>query len=209
MRIVIALMALLAVQVSGQESPKEIVKKAVIKNAFDSQIIQKQYQFDAIKDQKTSDGEGISDRLSIEELFGHERYRYEMDDQVPLSLNGRPVYLINFFPKDEDSPNAPKGTGKRGRIKNEILNHLRGTVYVDKDDFGIARVVTHANNPPEKISVVGRLYSMEATLEQDRLGEVWVPKYISVETEFSYWLGWHHSRENTRIEFQNFRLKAP
>ncbi len=218
MRIVIALLTLLTVQTSlsaqteqtgDQEFVNEVMRKGVTKSVSDRQILREQYQFDVIKNQKTSGNEGASDSLSIEELFGRVRYRYEMDYDVPLSLSGRPVYLINFFPESDNQPDAPKGANQRGKIKNEILNHLRGTVYVDQDDFGIVRVVTHANNPPEKIFIVGRLYSMESTLEQDRLGEIWVPREIVVKAEFSYFLGWHHSHDNTSFEFYNFRLKAP
>ncbi len=215
MSIMIALMAILAVEVSlpagqagGQESPKEVMEKALTKNISDSQVLLEQYQFDVIKNQEVSDEERISDRLSIDELFGRGRYRYEMDDKAIIILDGRAVYLIDFYP-DKDPPGAPEGTNRRGKVKNEILNHLRGTVYVDREDFGIVRVVTHVNSPPEKISIVGRLYVMDATLEQGRLGKIWVPKEISVKAEFSYFFGWRHSRENTTIEFTNFRLKAP
>jgi hypothetical protein len=199
-------------QTSLAFTPDQIVEQAVAQNIADTKRFRETYDFDTIKC-VTKDGkvvkneEGASDRLTIEELFRKNRYIYEIDETV--LIDGLKVIAIRFSPRPNKQPNAPKGANTRGKVKNDILNHLRGVIYIEQEGLGIVRVVIRANKSSESIYVVGRLYKMDAILEQCQLGDIWVPEAISVESEFSYFLGLTRRAESTTILFQNFRLKAP
>ncbi|KKU89354.1 MAG: hypothetical protein UY20_C0013G0008 [Candidatus Yanofskybacteria bacterium GW2011_GWA1_48_10] len=210
-RVVLILLALLIGQAEQaiQPSPDQIMEKAWAKNISDGQAL-KRYSFDVIRNQKLSDGQsdedGVGDRVTIQELFGRDRYRYELLGS--FVIGERQMYMIDFSPAAKQ-PSTPDNASRRGKIKNLILNHLRGVIYVDKADYGIARVITHVHKPPAKIYKVGRLYVMEAMFEQVRREDIWVPSEVIVAAEYSYFLGIKRSRENTRIRFENYQPKAP
>jgi hypothetical protein len=203
--IIAMVLALLMTQIGSLNWQDTLIEKALSKSIADSQKLKDQYHFDIIKNAETNSKEEKVNRITLEELFGKDRYDYEMDDAI--ELNNQPVFVVRFFPKKSGGPEI-KGP-RQIKVRNEILNHLRGLIYINRDDFGILRVVTHANKSAETISTVGRLYKMDVTFEQIPLDGMWVPNSISVEAEYSWFLGWHHSYESTKFLFRNFQIKAP
>lgn len=205
------LMALLAVQVSASLDPAEIMKHAAARSIRDTKILKETYAYDMLRANppKKSHCKNPDDgNVQIPELFGPDRYMYVLADTEVL--NGREMYVIKFSPKPKEQPEAPQGASGCQKIKNEALNHLKGTVYVDKEDFGIARVKTEVNNPPAKIMFAGRLYRMDVTIEQFRLDGIWAPREVSIANKQSIFFGWKGNEEGDQlITFKNFRLKAP
>jgi hypothetical protein len=217
MRIVLAFLAMLAIQASTPAqteiplTPDQTMKLAVARSINDTNALKERYLFDTVRTPPAGESRcknPADTQVDIPDLFGPNRYVYVLDDIIPL--NERLMYVISFSPKPgKEQPKTPSGGSLCQDIKNQTLNQLRGIVYVDLEDLGVARVVTHVNNPPAKIKT-GRLYQMDVTIEQFRLDGIWVPSDIQIEADKSYWFGWFsHSPEKITIRFENFRLKAP
>lgn len=212
MRMIPVLMALLAVQVSASLEPSEIMKHAAARSIRDTKMLKETYDYDMVRANppKKSRCKNPDDgNVQIPELFGPDRYVYALVGNG-TELNGREMHVIEFSPKSK-RPEAPRNASGCQKIKNDALNHLKGIVYVDKEDFGIARVVTEVHDPPAKILGVGRLYQMDVTIDQFRLGDIWAPEEISIKNKQSVFLGFIGTNEEGEqvISFKNFRPKAP
>lgn len=210
MRTSLAIYLVLALtQVTQVEPADFIMELAVEKSIQDRKAVERLYDFD-----KKSSGESASkgDGMNISEIFRNGRYQYSL---VDLAMSdGRAVYVLNFYPKPKRKQlKAPKGSSFSEERRNDVLNSLKGTVHVSPENFGIVRVETHTNKyptpEPETIWRVGRLYQMDTIMEQVPLGDFWVPKQITVTADYSYFLWVKRLQTKVRIEFSNFRLKAP
>lgn len=189
-----------------------IVEMAVEKSNQDRATVKEHYTFEKKTNTKKDADEktdGVGDDMGLAELFRAGRYRYEVTDLI--LYNGNPVYVLNFSPQPRKQRiKALLGSGFKKSLRNDILNSLMGTIYIHPEDFGIVRVEAHLDNPPIGIWKISRIYQLDSITEQTQVDSLWVAKRISVIANYSYtFFGWPRLKENTDIEFSNFRLKAP
>ncbi|MEK9158043.1 MAG: hypothetical protein AAB638_02580, partial [Patescibacteria group bacterium] len=142
------------------------------------------------------------------ELFRLNRYNYKVIDLA--MIGGQPAYVLSFVPKPRRDRLKTSGHSNfRIERKNDILNSLQGTVYLSPDDLGIIRVLTQVKDPPESIWGVGRLYKMDAIIDQIKIDDVWALKELHLTADFSYFLGIKRIKNVVKVKLKNFRLKAP
>lgn len=137
------------------------------------------------------------DDVLDEELTG--RFHFETVGREPIQ--GRPAFVLTFEPKSRELP-------VRRRI-DRFLNRLAGKVWIDEEQYEIARVEAGL---VEKLSVwAGILVSvrkLEFTFESVRLEEgvwraSWFDQYIDARFLFS------SQRRRQQQRFSEFRKVAP
>lgn len=99
------------------------------------------------------------------------RYRAEVVGRE--AVNGRPAYIIRFEPKSGNLP-------VRRRI-DHALNNSRGKVWIDAEEFGVARVEFELIEPVRLwLGILGKIGDMDGRFEQVRLKPgIWFPKTMS------------------------------
>ena len=99
------------------------------------------------------------------------RYRAKVAGRE--ELNGRMAYLLEFEPKS-------KRLAVRRRI-DYALNHSRGKVWVDTEDYGVARVEFHLMEPVTFFFFLGRLTRADGVLQMVRLENGhWLPQHLKL-----------------------------
>ncbi len=204
------LLAFLAMKAGQMPPASQIMEQAVRQSIIDTKTLKEKYIFEVVKTPPSPPrcDNPADSQVTIPDLFGPDRFAYTLDDTI--ELNGRLAYVVSFLPKDKQAKSVDTASFCM-QVRDQSLNHLRGLVYVDTQSFGVARVVTHVYNPPAHIKGVGRLYTMEVTIEQFRLGTIWAPREVTIDSDYSYLPGIFskHHPERTTFVFRNFRLKGP
>jgi hypothetical protein len=90
------------------------------------------------------------------------RFDFTMVGQGPI--NGRNAFQLTFTPKSNLSPGH--------HFMDRILARVAGTVWIDAEDFEIARADLYLNSPVDVLGgVLGSLKKMAVTLIRTRLGD--------------------------------------
>ncbi len=73
-------------------------------------------------------------------------------------LNGRAAYLLAFLPKPGDKPERTHA--------ERIINHLGGKIWVDAEDYEVAKADVSLLEPVSFYGIVGKLRTLHLRLEQ-------------------------------------------
>lgn len=227
MRFVIALVTIVAMQASGQDSSDTLAKKALAKHAEYKEIIRVTLDFekdevveeldsnDQVKrvvprDDDTNDRNGI--RMSIAKLLKEGRFKY----LPPKSemLNDRPVLRLDFSPNSADKQPKPEARPGEGiRVQeienglNKALNSLTGKLYLDKETLGIVRI--EATLPKTVFHLMGWLSRNEIVFQQSFLFGIWVPEKMVTITRIAKIIPRPRQTKRTTITYSKYRPKAP
>jgi hypothetical protein len=95
------------------------------------------------------------------------RYTFEVADRIVLS--NRPTLVLKFKPKKGDLPS--------GTMRDELLNRLAGTLWVDEADADTAQLAVGLTKPFSLgwLGWMGALNQCEVTLNRQRMPDgVWI-----------------------------------
>jgi hypothetical protein len=121
--------------------------------------------------------------------------KYLGEDQV----GGRPCWNLSFAPKSEDLP-------ERTKIER-ILNHVKGTACVDKQDAEIAKIQLSLVEPVSFYAIVGKLYSLSGHAEQRPVGNgQWSP--IDAEATYNARVILTNVHQHIHSEYLHFRPRS-
>jgi hypothetical protein len=117
-----------------------------------------------------------SQLLSIPQLL--RRGRYQLSSGGSWIDDGREYQIVNFFPMPEDMQlKHRKGEDKRF---NKAMNHLYGTVLIDRETGGLIDV--RADLPAEvSYYAVGKLYEVSFSFKQELIHGRWLPSSLRLE----------------------------
>ena len=88
-------------------------------------------------------------------------------------VNSRTAYLLEFEPKSKRLP-------VRRRI-DYALNHSRGKVWIDTEDYGVARIEFHLIEPVTFFFFLGKLTRADGVLQMVRLENGhWLPQHLKL-----------------------------
>lgn len=126
--------------------------------------------------------------------------RFDFALRGECSFNGRPTYEINFRPK---SPEPPVH-----KIMDRFLNHISGTLWIDAEEFEIARADLQLGSEVDVLGgVIGCLRKLAYTMTRTRVAEgIWLHSFSSGDFEGRKLL--EPMRIKTKSECSNFRLMA-
>jgi hypothetical protein len=93
--------------------------------------------------------------------------RFDFKVQGRDTLNGRPVWVLTFKPRGNDLP--------ENKIQDRVVNKMGGTVWVDAEEFEIAKADLHLIENVSLVGgIVGTLRRLNYQLERKRVDEgVW------------------------------------
>lgn len=101
-----------------------------------------------------------SDNLLTPELVAH----YDFTVVCQEAINGRQAYKLKFRPK---SPELPVH-----RIVDRLLNRISGTVWIDSEEFEVARANIYLGSEINLLGgVVGSLKRLAYTVTRSRVGD--------------------------------------
>lgn len=103
------------------------------------------------------------------------RYRVELEGL--RMLNGRQNWALSFEPVEQAPPVR--------RSVDHALNHSGGLLWIDAEDFGVARI-DFALREPVKVwaGVLGELHSFEGAFQQERVEPGgWLPASLELSME--------------------------
>ncbi len=110
------------VQINGQDlSPSELKKEEDRDAAERAKIL----------DTKTPSKAGDRENMLTPELVA--RYRFTVTGQE--TVKGRAAYKLDFAPRSSNLPVR--------KLTDRFMNHIAGTVWIDAEDFEIARAEVH------------------------------------------------------------------
>jgi len=103
--------------------------------------------------------------------------RFDFEVAAKAELNGRKAYEISFHPK---SPELPVR-----HLVDRLLNRLSGTLWIDADEFELARADLKLNSEVNLLGgVIGTLKKLAYTMTRTRLaGGVWLKTSSSGDFE--------------------------
>lgn len=223
MRIAIALTSLLMMQVSSPDSPDELVRRALEKDAAD---LAKVHSFKVTRTERTEaldkqerptgilpeDANKKRIRSSIAKTFKKGRFKYtlaglvDLNDRVTIAIHFEPG-LATEQPAEQIEPDMNPIDREVERGFNEVLNHLRGRLYIDRDTLGIARFeASLTRDVTRKIMWVHR---SDTTYEQMLFAGVWVPKKVVAITRYEKWVPWNRHFEQHTTTFENYQPRPP
>ena len=124
--------------------------------------------------------------------------RYDSELAREVVIGGRDAYLIEFEPK----------TGKlpvRRRI-DHALNNSRGRIWIDKQDYGVARVQFELIKPVTLwAGLLGKVGAVEGDFQQVRLADgVWVPENLRLYMKGRVLFKSFHQRRT--LQWQSLQL---
>jgi hypothetical protein len=112
-------------------------------------------------------------------------------------VNGRPAYKLKFHPKDPEPPVR--------RIIDRLLNRISGTIWIDVEEFEIARADIYLSSEVNLLGgVVGSLKRLAYTITRTRMPEgIWFSTSSSGDFEGRKLLD--STRIKTKSQSTNFR----
>jgi hypothetical protein len=113
-------------------------------------------------------------------------------------MNGRRAYRIAFEPKEPDAP--------AHRVADRFLNRISGTLWIDAEEFEIARANVYLRSEVNLLcGVIGSLKRLAFTATRTRQPEgVWLNTFSSGDFEGRKLLD--AMRIKTKSQSTNFRL---
>lgn len=146
-----------------QPSEKEIREEQENEKRFRERLAKQRSQVASGKKKREDDEVRFNEELVA-------RYQWEVTGQE--EVNGRVAYVLGFQPRSGDLPVK--------RTLDRLLNRLAGRLWVDAEDFEIARVDLHL---AENISAWGGLLAsvkkFVLRFEQSKVDQTaWLPSYI-------------------------------
>jgi hypothetical protein len=123
------------------------------------------------------------------------RFDFKLEGQS--EINGRTAYQITFQPKNPE----PRIHG----IVDKVLNHISGTLWIDSDEFEVARADIRLGSEVDLLGgVVGCLKHLAYTIIRTRITEgVWLNSFSSGDFEGRKLLD--SMRIKTTSQSSNFR----
>jgi hypothetical protein len=124
------------------------------------------------------------------------RFDFKLIDQTVI--NGRAAYQITFEPKNPEPPVH--------RIADRLLNRISGTVWIDAEEFEVARADIQLRSEVNLLGgVIGSLKKLAYTVTRTRVGDgVWFNSFSSGDFEGRKLLD--SMRIKTKSETSNFRI---
>lgn len=132
----------------------------------------KQEQKEAVERQKMTDGKPGQKGDNRENYLTADLVtKYKFTLVGTKQLNGRTAYQLSFEPKSADLPVH--------KITDHFLNQVAGTVWVDSQEFEIARLDAHLNAEVALWGgIIGTLRQCNFTMERIRLPDgIWFNSY--------------------------------
>jgi hypothetical protein len=138
---------------------------------------------EAARKRKDSDPENTIELN--DELVGKYDFQMQGEDEV----EGRPVYVLTFKPKSQNLPVRRK--------LDYALNRMAGKVWVDEQDYEIAKVDMRLNGSAQLWwGLVASLRQFSLVLEQTRLPDgCWWPKHVDTTVDIRYLLTTVHQKQ--------------
>jgi hypothetical protein len=157
--------------------------------------LQAEYDSDSrlLTDNSKSAGGDRRESILTPELAAH----YDFTMRGRCQVNGRPAYEISFEPKNPPPPVH--------HIRDRLLNRVSGTVWVDAEEFEVARADLHLSSEVDLLGgMLGCLRKLAYTLTRTRVAEgVWLNTYSSGDFEGRKLLD--SMRIKTKSQSLNFR----
>jgi hypothetical protein len=124
------------------------------------------------------------------------RFDFKLIDQT--AVNGRAAYQIAFQPKNPEPPVH--------RIADRLLNRISGTVWIDAEEFEVARADINLRSEVTLLGgVIGSLKKLAYTVTRTRVGDgVWFNSFSSGDFEGRKLLD--SMRIKTQSQASNFRI---
>jgi hypothetical protein len=103
------------------------------------------------------------------------RFAFTLLDKT--NLNGRATYEIAFAPK------CPQPPGRR--MVDRLLNRISGTLWIDAEEFEVARADIHLRSEVDLLwGVIGCLKKLAYTVTRTRVGDgIWLNSFSSGDFE--------------------------
>jgi hypothetical protein len=116
------------------------------------------------------------------------------------NLNGRTAYQIAFQPKVPEPPVR--------RIVDRLLNRISGTLWIDTEEFEVARADIHLRSEVDLLwGVAGSLKKLAYTVTRTRVGNgIWLNSFSSGDFEGRKLL--ESMRVKLRTQTSNFHALA-
>jgi hypothetical protein len=116
------------------------------------------------------------------------------------NLNGRTAYQISFTPKNPEPPEH--------HLVDRVLNRVSGTLWIDADEFEVARAEVFLNSEVNLLGgVLGSLKKLAYTLERTRVADgIWLSTLSSGDFQGRKLLDSTHIK--TKSESVNFKRVA-
>jgi hypothetical protein len=126
--------------------------------------------------------------------------RFEFALVTQCVFNGRRTYQISFHPKTPEPPVR--------HIVDRLLNHISGTLWVDAEEFEIARADIQLGSEVDFLGgVIGCLRKLAYTMTRTRVAEgVWLHSFSAGDFEGRKLL--EPVRIKMKSECSNFKLMA-
>ena len=123
------------------------------------------------------------------------RFKFTLIDEK--TINGRKAYGIGFEPKRPAPPVH--------RIVDRLLDRISGTVWIDAEEFEIARAEIYLGSEVDLLGgVVGCLKKLDYTMTRTRVGDgLWFNTFSSGDFQGRKLLDW--MRIKTKSQSSNFR----
>jgi hypothetical protein len=169
----------------GEPTPKLIEKNG--KPPSPSDLKQEEARLrkerEAARKRKDSDPENMIELN--EELVGKYDFQMQGEDEV----GGRPVYVLTFKPKSHDLPVRRK--------LDYALNRIAGKVWVDEQDYEIAKADMRLNGSAQLWwGLVASLRQFSLVLEQTKLPDgCWWLKHLDMTVDIRYLLTTVHQKQ--------------
>lgn len=136
--------------------------------------------------------------LTLSTLF--KPARFELKEGGSSLLLGREVGIVNFFPVPKKKQ-LKAGKGEDAEY-NKAMNHLMGSVYIDKETGGIVRIEARlAENVSYGLGLV-KVYELSFSMEQELRNERWLPLYSQLEVAGSALAGMKVRHEQYNLRFR-------
>ncbi len=125
------------------------------------------------------------------------RYTFKLVAREDVA--GRPAYLLTFQPKSDKLPVK--------QITDRLLNRLAGTLWVDTDDFEVAKAeIDLLDEVTMWGGVLGAMKKFTFDIERTRVDDVWFNRTSNFEMEGRKLLD--GTRIRVKSEASNFRKNA-
>jgi hypothetical protein len=123
--------------------------------------------------------------------------RFDFAFVSQTNLNGRAAYQISFTPK---SPEPPEH-----RLADRVLNRVSGTLWIDADEFEVARAEVFLNSEVNLLGgILGSLKKLAYMLERTRVADgIWFSTLSSGDFQGRKLLDSTHIK--TKSESVNFK----